>query len=339
MPKSEKEEILSTLSARIFSAMLDELIQDATLQSHHEITRSRAVCKALHTPPSLAAVSQAAPSLSRPATPSSVGESKTINGNSTTGNNTPTSIKDGNLYLDCISCSRQIASNRYAPHLSTCLGLSTTRRAPARGAAMRYRPSDVGRSASPVSETGNGSDDKPLAKTKGKTKAKRADDSEISLKRKRPAVPQVSPNKKAKKLKPSASPVSRIKADPDASLAPPTSGIHYSPSTGSQSKIPSKLRDSSTASFLDRSSTSSSSRSPSPGGVSVGTAASSFSTQSPSLTARSLANGKSMRGRATGTGPPRRPSPPRPPPIHVPDYTMDIDGGEETGSSTDTDSS
>ncbi len=164
--------------------------------------------------------------------------------------------------------------------------------------------------------------------------------------------PQISPNKKAKKGKPSGapfprflhppthssdyrtgSPVSRVKADPDASGLPssvrtrtrpnPTRSLtsthiqtHYLPSGGgAHPKAPSKLRDSSTASFLDRSSSASRGSSPADGG----TPASSFASQSP---ARPLINGRggavAARGRppAMGTGPPKRPSPPRPPPVH-----------------------
>lgn len=95
---------------------------------------------------------------------------------------------------------------------------------------------------------------------------------------------------------------------------------HYSPTTNSQSKIPSKLRDSSTASFLDRSSASS--RSSSPEGIYVATPASSFSGQSPHLAAGAIGNGGNSRGRPLGTGPPRRPSPPRPLAIHPPHFGL-----------------
>ena len=170
------------------------------------------------------------------------------------------------------------------------------------------------------------------------------------------------------------SPVSRVKADPDASGLPssvrspphsnPTRALttahiqtHYLASGGAHPKAPSKLRDSST-SFLDRSSSVSRGSSP----VDGGTPASSFASQSP---ARPLANGRgsavSARGRppAMGTGPPKRPSPPRPPPVHyhmgasrvvcvpcrfIADFlhlfcTAELDDhANETGSSTDTDS-
>jgi len=132
------------------------------------------------------------------------------------------------------------------------------------------------------------------------------------------------------------SPVARVKADPDSSGLPGnvnsilSSSLtrshqtfkqsHGSPATKSHSKIPSKLRASSTASFLERS--SSSSRESSPGGLSVATPSSSFSSHSP--VRPPTGNGKPSRGRpqAPGTGPPKRPSPPRPQAIHVPDYSM-----------------
>ncbi|CAA7264718.1 unnamed protein product [Cyclocybe aegerita] len=351
MPKSERDETLAALTAKIFSAMLDELVTDATLQSHHEVARSRAVCPvchtrcgSIHTPGSASAInnealqaSVAAQAALRADTPSSSGSNdvaakSNVNG---TGTSTPTSGKDGNLYLECVSCSRQIASNRYAPHLASCMGLNSARRAPVRSNAKSKQASDAGRSASPGSDGGNVSDDKSKGKAKAKSK-KPADESEFNLKRKRPTSPQISPNKKAKKGKVSGSPVSRVKADPDLSGLP--SNSHFSPSINSQSKVPSKLRDSSTASFLERSSASS--RESSPGGISVPTPASSFSSQqSPT---RPLAGNSKAAGRpkppAMGTGPPKRPSPPVPrPPIHVPDYN-EIDHANETGSSTDTDS-
>lgn len=346
MPKSEREETLSALTTRIFSALLDELILDATLQSHHEVARGRAVCPvcntqcgSVHVSGSSAGASQSgvgASATSRSDTPSSSGEHKTsatANGSAGTGSSTPTSVKvDGTAFLDCVSCGRQIASNRYAPHLSNCMGLSSSRRGAVRGNPKSKPASDPGRSPSPDSD-GNISDERSHnAKGKGKAKGKRgADESDFSLKRKRPTSPQSSPNKKSKKGKASGSPVSRVKANPDLGMP---SNSHYSPTTKSQSKIPSKLRDSSTASFLDRSSASS--RSSSPEGVYVATPASSLSAQSPHLATTAIGTGGNSRGRPLGTGPPRRPSPPRPLAIHPSHFGLDVEEGEETGSSTDT---
>ncbi|KAF8168313.1 hypothetical protein B0H34DRAFT_855071 [Crassisporium funariophilum] len=393
MPKSEREETLAALTALIFSAMLDELVMDATLQSHHEVARGNALCKvcntrcgSIHTPGATDSQSSASglaatSSADTPSSASSTDPAKTLpNGSFGTGTSTPTTSgkADGNLFLECVSCNRQIASNRYALHLSSCMGLSTARRGAVRGGAKSKQASDAGRSASPASEAENGSDEKVNGNGKGKAKGKgkKAEESDFTNKRKRPGSPQVTPNKKSKKGKPAGSPVSRVKADPDPSGLPTNS--HYSPSTTSQSKVPSKLRDSSTASFLDHSqshsqsqsqsqspSSSASSRDSSPegdadgGSRSAATPASSSFSKSPTgprhgqgqVAGNGNGNGragggeKSGRGRpvvgnanAKGRGPPKRPSPPRPQPIHVPDYAMDIDHGNETGSSTDTDS-
>jgi len=163
------------------------------------------------------------------------------------------------------------------------------------------------------------------------------------LKRKRLGSPQTSPHKKQKKQNTSGSPVSRVRADPDKSGV--SGASHSLPSSTSHSKIPSKLRDSSTASFV----ASSSSRSASPAVTTSSSSA--FSAPSPGYGAEGIAKGGKKKGKplvkANG-GPPKRTSPPKPhspprlpvPPIRVvePEYTIDVEG-EETGSSTDTDSS
>lgn len=97
--------------------------------------------------------------------------------------------------------------------------------------------------------------------------------------------------------------------------------IYHTPSSGSQSKIPSKLRDSSTAPFIEKSSTPGSSRSSSPEVVSAATPSSTFSMHSPAFNGR-VGNGKKTKGKVAGVGPPKRLSPPRPPPPPVQDYTI-----------------
>ncbi|KAJ7786086.1 hypothetical protein B0H16DRAFT_17107 [Mycena metata] len=335
MPKSQKEETLAALGTRIFSAMLEDLVMDVTLQSHHETARSRSICpvcktrcSSVHPPTHSQVASQSLPS--RPSTPAA-------NGSGGTGTSTPTK-SDGNLYLECVNCSRQIASNRYAPHLSSCMGLGTTRRGAARGGAAKSKqPSEAGGSSSPEAL----SDEGGTPKGKGKAKTKRpgnpmffysifvliieVDEADFHLKRKRPDSPQLTPNKKQKKQTTSGSPVSRIKAGNDISGVP--GSAQHSPSTNSHSKVPSKLRDSSTASLVERSSTPSS-RFSSPAADSP--MSSSYSNQSPSLGSTS----KSIRIKPPNIVPPKQRTPPRP---IVDDFLLD-DGGDETGSSTDTDS-
>ncbi|KAJ7900118.1 hypothetical protein B0H14DRAFT_1549971 [Mycena olivaceomarginata] len=209
MPKSQKEETLSTLASRIFSAMLEDIVMDVTLQSHHETARSRTVCSVCKTRcSSVHAPTHSVASLpSRASTPAA-------NGSASTGTSTPTK-SDGNLYLECLHCSRQIASNRYAPHLSSCMGLSQSRRGAARGSAAKSKqPSEARSTGSPeatLSDDG-GSPNKGKGKAKGKT--------DVNLKRKRPESPQLTPNKKQKKQSASGSPVSRIKAGSDVSGIP-----------------------------------------------------------------------------------------------------------------------
>ncbi|KAJ7597631.1 hypothetical protein C8J56DRAFT_920558 [Mycena floridula] len=325
-PKSERDEFLSATAMRFFSAMVDDLVMDATLDATMGVLKRRAVCEkcntccnAVHLPQPYVPSLPNKGSPSRAETPVTGESSKSANGTST-----PTSIKnDGTLYLDCVNCSRPIASNRYAPHLSTCMGLGSARRAAVRANVKSKQPSDADRSPSPMSEVENISEDKSPGKGKMLSKTKRVDEAEFNFKRKRPGSPQISPNKSPKKKpKAAVSPVSRLKSIPDspasrASVPPPLL------SGGSQSKIPSKLRDSSTASFLESSSRSSRSSSP------EATPLSSFSRRSQSLTGGN--------GKAKGTGPPKRVSPPRPPPPSVSLY-MEEDAGDETGSSTDTDS-
>jgi len=182
------------------------------------------------------------------------------------------------------------------------------------------------------------------AKSKGKSKSKRVDEAEFNVKRKRPGSPQLSPiNNKSKKQKTSGSPVSRVRADSDAAAA---SNTYQLPSTGSQSKVPSKLRDSSIASF-EPSRSSPSSRSASPGtpiaSISTPTSASAFSVKSPPRPSKK--KGRPPKPKPDGNNKTlltKQPSPPRPPPPPIravePDYLVDVEG-EETGSSTDTDSS
>ncbi|KAJ7357145.1 hypothetical protein DFH08DRAFT_475418 [Mycena albidolilacea] len=322
MPKSQKEETLSTLASRIFSAMLEDIVMDVTLQSHHETARSRTVCSVCKTRcSSVHAPTHSVASLpSRASTPAA-------NGSASTGTSTPTK-SDGNLYLECLHCSRQIASNRYAPHLSSCMGLSQSRRGAARGSAAKPKqPSEAGGRSTGSPEATLSDDGGSPNKGKGKAKGK----TDVNLKRKRPESPQLTPNKKQKKQSAGGSPVSRIKAGSDVSGIP--TSVLRSPSTSSQSKVPSKLRDSSTASVVERSATPSS-RFSSPAPDSPGS--SSYSLQSPSITDRGLSGSptKSLKGsKLPHIVPPKR-SPPRP---VVDDYLLD-DGGDETGSSTDTDS-
>ncbi|KAL0579805.1 hypothetical protein V5O48_002216 [Marasmius crinis-equi] len=293
--KQERENFISGLTTKIFCAMLEDIAMDAAIQAHNEVSRSRAICEicgtrcnAVHVP----GPSKTQATSSRAVTP--MLEGKPANGTtSTSGTGTPS--KDGNVYLDCVNCNRPFASNRYAAHLSSCLGLSSARRGPNRSTNAKSKSSDAGRSDSPASEMGNVSDDnesKSSVKGKAKSKGKRADEAEFNLKRKRPVSPQVSPSKKPK-----------AKALTPSSFGRSSPGVvPASSSLGSQTKIPSKLRDSSTAPY-PASTSASSSRSSSPDAKPL---AAKFT--GPNF--KTKGNGQ-IRNRSPNI---KRPSPPRPPP-------------------------
>ncbi|KAI0082252.1 hypothetical protein K474DRAFT_1768022 [Panus rudis PR-1116 ss-1] len=352
MPKRERDEALAELSSRIFSSMLEDIILDIALKSHQEIARAKTLCPTCHTycgdvhvpNPSNAGQPTASSSRQSPKEGDNThnndtGQSTPINGNGKS---------DGNIYFECEICKRSIASNRYAPHLSSCLGLN--RRGAARNATTKTKlAAEAGRSVSPYVPSENGYlSDETRAGLKSKTKtskAKRADEAEFSLNsKKRMASPATSPAKKSKKAKTNNSPSLSHKTIPGTSN--PLS-LHH---TSSQTRVPSRLANTVTG---DRES-SPDSRFSSPE-RSTHTPTSTLSAKSPVIPpmpggvpgqrGRPLKNG-TTKAKANGAPPPKRMSPPRPPPpppvpkVAQPDFLVDVEGdGDETGSSTDTDSS
>ncbi|THV07566.1 hypothetical protein K435DRAFT_959641 [Dendrothele bispora CBS 962.96] len=298
--KAEKEEVLSALTTKFFCAMLDEFVMDVALKAHKEVLKSRAICEVCQTKCNGAH----APG------PSNESSSPSAETKPATGSNTPNG--SSTPYLECVKCSRQIASNRYAPHLNQCMDLPTARRAAVPPRNAKSKQSLESRSRSPASDAGTLSDDKsPAPKGNNRSKSKRADEAEFNLKRKRPISPQVSPVKKQKQK---GSPVSRVKSEVDASVF---SNANPLPPTTSQSRIPSKLRDSSTAPTIGKSNSPSS------------------RFTSPEDTLASLGSGFHPGNGARPSPPVKRPSPPRP--SAVSGYIHEEEG-DETGSSTDTDS-
>ncbi|KAI0757237.1 hypothetical protein C8Q80DRAFT_1132613 [Daedaleopsis nitida] len=345
MPKRERDEAVAELSSTIFAAMLEEILMDVVQQSHQEIARARAVCDVCHTRCGAVHVPGSANAIaSGSRIPTPTGEFKVEDGNSPagTGVNTPVNGKDGTAYFTCPECNRQVASNRYATHLSSCMGLNNRRGAARNASAKAKLGNDLGKNGSPrlTSEVADVPDSpKPPLKGKGKGKAKKSDDSGLNANGKRTGSPSVSPTKKpTKKQKTTGSPAARVKADPDS----PASNLL--PVASNASRVPSKLRASSTVSSLPRDRRSSSPESP----TRLSSPAHSISTQASTAIRSPAISSATLKSKANGKGrgapaPPRIPSPPRPPPpvpvirVPEPDYLVDVEG-EETGSSTDTDS-
>ncbi|KDQ12803.1 hypothetical protein BOTBODRAFT_189057 [Botryobasidium botryosum FD-172 SS1] len=146
MGDAEREAVIASIASSIFRTMIDDMAFDASLQAHKEVTRSRSICKichmqcqAEHGPGSHTVTSDMA---SIPGTPSS------RNG---AASGTRATTKD--VYFDCMVCKKSMASNRYAPHLATCMGLGNgTRRNASRNALSKAKIGSPPRSQSPYVE-------------------------------------------------------------------------------------------------------------------------------------------------------------------------------------------
>ncbi|EIW86531.1 hypothetical protein CONPUDRAFT_141048 [Coniophora puteana RWD-64-598 SS2] len=348
MSKAERDETINILASRLFSALLDDLTMDIALRAHHEVAKSRAVCAVCNTRCGMAHPNGTSVQPSQD--PASGSHELSVKEES--GSNAGTSVSADDIgNFECLVCKRKVAASRYAPHLSKCMGLGR-RATAARGAVgVKTKAMEPGRSASPFlgSDAGVASDDTSVnGKGKGKSKSKRADEAEYNLKRKQPSSPQISPAKKQKKQKTTGSPVSRVK---EAEGISPTKAAPGA--CRSQPEVPSELRSSSVTE-LDC---------PSPALTTPFTNTLATAAAPPPPKPTATGTGPPKRGRPkgvkTGQGkaalaaaaaaaasapppppPPKRVSPPRPPPPAriEPNYLMDNGEGEETGSSTDTDS-
>ena len=130
-------------AARLFAAMLDDIVMDATLQSHHEIARGRVSCQICRTRSAhFIIMSQSSYPLScctggicytrlsnlvnrrilksfctvhgsnGHALPQDAGSVEVPSSSSktlpNTGTSTPTTVKDGNILFECTMCKRQV---------------------------------------------------------------------------------------------------------------------------------------------------------------------------------------------------------------------------------------
>jgi len=127
-----QKDILLEYGDRVFSEMVEDIVTGIVLLAHREINKSRTVCNVcstqchqIHVPLSARTASH-----SRPASPAPGELSRSHSNAALSGTATPVSgaKSDGNLYLECFNCGRPFASVRYAPHLSSCLGIGSSRR-------------------------------------------------------------------------------------------------------------------------------------------------------------------------------------------------------------------
>lgn len=327
MPRSERDEVISKLTAMTLSAMISELVMDAALQAHYEVQKLNALCDICHTRCGTAHASSSTgpvnPTSPRPPSPSIEGKQSTPTGSVSGASTGPANGKsDGTIYFECLGCKRQIASSRYAPHLSSCVGAGIgNRRSGSRNPITKSKSGgDKGRSESPYLGSEGSDDSKPSTKGKGKGKATKKDDGDFGIHRKRPGSPQATP-KKLKKAKTAGSPLKNI-----TDMPPPSS------KKSSKLRESSVTRESSIAPSVDNESRMSAF---SPEATPVSPTS---STDSPSATPVKLTNGKNaQKSGATSTIPAPSVAPPQPN-VHDASYMMMEYDDNETGSSTDSDS-
>ncbi|WRT69514.1 uncharacterized protein IL334_006500 [Kwoniella shivajii] len=165
-------------SNAILDEMINDLILTTAMSAHREIKRGRAICGTCGTrcrthlplpmPTTLqsqnasssssssllasAHMNSAPPSRNPSPQPTvdgqpiprtggyTIGPEKGTGGSTGIGSGSGKIDGNGNVFFECLVCSRSVASNRYAPHLSSCLGLNgSTRRGAARSAAVKAR--------------------------------------------------------------------------------------------------------------------------------------------------------------------------------------------------------
>ncbi|ORY34883.1 hypothetical protein BCR39DRAFT_515359 [Naematelia encephala] len=164
---STREAEINSAATAILEEMISDLILSTAISAHREIKRGLVLCGTCNTfcrshnvlelssssasssslrVPSIEAGSSTSRSNS-PQPPSAesrvagylVGPEKGTGGATGIGSGSGRMDGSGNVFFDCLVCSRPIASNRYAPHLSSCLGFNGGRRGAARSAANKAR--------------------------------------------------------------------------------------------------------------------------------------------------------------------------------------------------------
>ncbi|WWC92996.1 uncharacterized protein L201_007960 [Kwoniella dendrophila CBS 6074] len=168
---------ISIASNAILDEMINDLILSTAMSAHREIKRGRVVCGTCgtkcrsHAPLPLSShasssssslnANQSAPPSRGPSPQPSidglpairtggymVGPEKGTGGSTGIGSGSGRIDSNGNTFFECLVCGRSVASNRYAPHLSSCLGLNgSTRRGAARSATNRARLGNNDRSS------------------------------------------------------------------------------------------------------------------------------------------------------------------------------------------------
>ncbi|KZT43918.1 hypothetical protein SISSUDRAFT_1039841 [Sistotremastrum suecicum HHB10207 ss-3] len=291
MSDPSTDEILDSYANALFDKMIGDIVLDIALQSHKQISRSKAVCNICHTrcgqihlplPASVAASSRSQGSRTASPSPSAKQDSN--------GTSTPTQKGDGNIYFDCLNCKRPIASNRYVPHMSSCMGIGTVRRGTTRNINGKPKSgSDAGRSSPFPDSASQGEPSASQSKPKPKKSkpGSQASEDGVSPKKRRPSEDTAALSS-SKKHKPS------LERSPSASESITIQSLSQS----SQVKIPSKLRESSATTLRENSASPANSPKSDSG---TSTASSGSSATSPIRGNERIPNGKTTLAKNTST--------------------------------------
>ncbi|KLT44595.1 hypothetical protein CC85DRAFT_256903 [Cutaneotrichosporon oleaginosum] len=231
---------IRALAEAIFADLLADQVLTTTIAAHREVKRGQAVCATCgtrcraHVPIAPLASGSTSAVGSRESSPArgitvrpngyTIGPEKGTGGGTGIGSGSGRVDAAGNAFFDCLVCGRSVTSNRYAPHLASCLGFSgSTRRGASRVAAAKARLGADGRASPSPYLTGDDSDTESLS---GKRKKL------LNGNGKRASSPSKATLKKARLAQGhsgSAPPASRPPHPPSRLGRPPTSAKSASP--------------------------------------------------------------------------------------------------------------
>ncbi|GAC76951.1 hypothetical protein PANT_22d00268 [Moesziomyces antarcticus T-34] len=223
------------IAAKFLDSFLREIVLDTAIHTHAKIKRARSICKLCgvrcqaHTPAAeQTATLSAAPGTAETTTPTSRSGTPVPGASSSKPD-----YYSNNPLFECLVCSRQVSSNRYATHLAKCMGMGSKggRKGAARNAKATTSATTSSRqSGAATPRYGSDLDDDSFAKRKnGKNGTKRANSPLAAS-----SVANARMNKRIKTSSPTPPPTD--------SLATATGGLNRSYS--SQTFAPSGLSNS-----------------------------------------------------------------------------------------------
>ncbi|SPO23508.1 uncharacterized protein UTRI_02187 [Ustilago trichophora] len=169
------------IAAKFLDSFLREIVLDTALTTHTNIKRARSICHLCgtrcqaHTPAAEQSILSATLDISsKPATPGSRSGTPAPGGSGSTSSKPD--YYSNNPLFECLVCSRQVSSNRYATHLAKCMGMGS--KGGRKGAARNAKATTAGvaslaaRSGAGTPRYGSDLDDDSFAKRKNGVNAK-----------------------------------------------------------------------------------------------------------------------------------------------------------------------